>query len=124
MDKNIWLKEAEKVSRSFFVRCKECYSDNGNFTIEDLIEEAEFLLFKYTEEGFFQYSELCEAKKIKKKTNNFATVPLELPMFTPLFSSDEIDSAKNMIEEYDKLRKNLRIWKRKLQKRRVSNEDK
>ena len=73
--------------------------------MELVMDELEYLLWMYEEEGSRQYDNLELSKKIMKDTDNGKSVPVDVPSFRLKYSPNEISDARATVNEYRRLKK-------------------
>ena len=73
--------------------------------MELVMDELEYLLWMYEEEGSIQYDNLELSKKIMKDTDNGKSVPVDVPSFRLKYSPNEIGDARATVNEYRRLKK-------------------
>lgn len=92
--------------------CEEC----------DVIQEAEWIIEDYEDDGHPLHDELKHAKWLLKRTEDGKRIPISCETFRPLdgFSQQDIENARAVIRDY----KNTKIFLRevKREQKRIRSE--
>lgn len=72
-----------------------------------VIDQVDYAMELYTINELYK-----QAKEIKKRTNNFTTIPLDINTLQCVYSEREIEESKAILEDY----RNLKLLKKKLLK--------
>ena len=107
-DKEV-LKELNRT-RSGELWCRiEDYPDeerDGRSDYQILADELSWLLDNFQEAGFCLCEDLEEAREILRETKNGKVIPLWQSSLKPMYSPSRIQSCRDIINEYNRL-KNL-----------------
>ena len=72
------------------------------------IDELEYLIWLYEEDGNVFYDDLQLSETILKETHNGTTMPVILPEFKFKYSKQEVEDAKETVNEYRRLKRILK----------------
>ena len=78
---------------------------NGMTDKEVLRDEVDYLIDLYKENNTLHNDNLKQAKKIMKETNCGITMPLDVITLKPKYTTQELIISKNIINEYERLKK-------------------
>ena len=70
-----------------------------------VMDELEYLIFMYEDEGTIHYDNLRYSKMVLKETHNGKTMPVTLPDFEFKYTKQEVQDAKDTVNEYKRLKR-------------------
>lgn len=80
-------------------------TDDTRTDMEILKDELDYLLEMYAEKGTYQNDEYTHAKKLIEETQNGKVMSLDIETFKPKIPMSEIERARDIIGEVERLKK-------------------
>lgn len=102
------LKMLNKVRSHELEEMLETYPEDersGRTDEEMLLNELSYLLEKYEGGGYIQAEDFQRAKRILSETKYGKVMPYYMPACRPKYKEWEIEDAKNMVNEYNRLKR-------------------
>lgn len=102
-------KELNRVRSFELYESMETYPEEereGRTDIQILADECSYIISNFEEDGHVLCDDLEKAKEIIKETKNGKVMPLWKETLTPVYSTRDIENARNTINEFRRL-KNL-----------------
>lgn len=84
----------------------DCYPENergGRSDIQMLADEAGYLLSMFNEEGTAHNDDLTDARELLRETKYGREIPLNEKTLKPVYRPSEIQTAKDIVNEYARL---------------------
>ena len=105
-DKQV-LKELKRVRSFELDESIENYPDDerdGRSDEQVLADELSWILSNFTEDGHVLCEDLTESKRILRETKNGKVVPLWQSTLKPVYSKSRIQSCRDCVNEYNRLK--------------------
>ena len=83
---------------------------DGISELDFVMDELEYLVFMYEDDGTIHFDNLRYSKKVLKDTDNGRSMPVSLPDFEFKYTKQEIQEAKDTVNEYRRLKRILKEY--------------
>ena len=77
---------------------------DGRSDIQFLADEVSYILSNYQEDGHVLCDDLERSQEILRKTHYGKTIPLYISTLKPIYRQSDIQSAKDCVNEYKRLK--------------------
>ena len=101
------LKEIKRVRSFDLEESIATYPEDerdGRSDIQFLADEASYILSCYEEDGHTFHEDLQESRTILRRTKNGKVIPLWASTLKPVYDKHRIQSARDIINEYTRLK--------------------
>ncbi len=105
-DKQV-LKELKRVRSCELEMSLETYPEDereGRTDAQVVADELSYILSCFDEDGHVLCDDLEESRRILKETKNGKVIPLWTQTLTPMYSKSRIESCRDCINEYNRLK--------------------
>lgn len=105
-DKQV-LKELKRVRSCELDMSLETYPEDereGRSDAQVVADEISYILSCFDEDGHVLCDDLEESRRILKETKNGKVIPLWTQTLTPVYSKSRIESCRDCINEYNRLK--------------------
>lgn len=102
------IKMLNKVRSSELEEMLETYPEDersGRTDEEMLLNELSHLLETYEDDGYTAHEDFLRAKRILSETKYGKVMPMYMPAFKPKYKEWEVQDAKDMVNEYNRLKR-------------------
>ena len=83
---------------------------DGQSDLDIVLYELDYLVDMYENGGTVYSEDLEDALKVLKDTHNGKSIPVILPEFKFMYHPNDIDKAKNVVNEYKRLKRLLKEY--------------